>query len=63
MIIPPDARLRLDPRDDKSHLPEAAHNFIESGYLDVFGRTHRIRLWLCIGNRPNGCHAEISVCL
>ena len=63
MIVPEGAILKLDPRDDLMHRPEAASNYNESAYLDLFDATQRVGLWLRLGNRPHENHAEISICI
>jgi hypothetical protein len=44
-------RLRLEPRDEYTHPLEAAENFNESMYFNVFDRGHRVGGWFRIGNR------------
>ena len=63
MIIPEGGRLKLDPKDEHQHVPEAAANYNESVYLDVFDTGQKIGAWVRIGNRPHEGHAEVSVCV
>ncbi len=52
MIIPEGMMLRLDPKDEYQHEPEAAKNYNESMYFDMFESNRGIGAWLRIGNRP-----------
>jgi hypothetical protein len=63
MYMPPDTRLRLDPRDEYTHEPEAAGNFNESMYFNAFDTKAGLGLWLRLGNRPHEGHAELSCCV
>ncbi len=63
MIVPHGMTLKLDPRDEYQHEPEAASNFNESMYFDVFDRRRSIGAWFRIGNRVNEGHAEVTVCV
>lgn len=63
MYMPPNTRLKLDPRDEFTHPPEAAGNYNESMYFNAFDTQGRIGAWLRIGNRPNEGHAEMSCCV
>jgi hypothetical protein len=56
-------RLRLEPDDEYMHPVEAAENFNESMYFNVFDRAHRIGGWFRIGNRPNEGRGEMSCCV
>lgn len=56
-------KLRLEPRDEYTHTPDAASNYNESMYFNVFDPVRRIGGWFRLGNRPNEGHAEMSVCL
>ena len=45
-------------------MPEAAANYNESMYFNVFDHRTQVGGWFRIGNsRPNEGHAEMSVCL
>jgi hypothetical protein len=55
--------MRLEPRDEYPHAPEAASNFNESVYVNGFDPAQRLGGWLRLGNRVNEGHAELSVCL
>lgn len=61
--MPPDTRLKLDPRDEYTHAPEPVGNYNESMYFNAFDATRRIGAWVRIGNRPNEGHAEMSCCV
>lgn len=63
MIVPEGMTLKLDPQDEYQHEPEAADNYNESMYFDMFDSKRGIGAWLRIGNRPNEGHAEATVCL
>lgn len=60
---PAGTRLRLDERDEAMHPVEAARNFNESMYFNLFDHEQKIGGWLRLGNRPNEGHAEMSCCL
>ena len=45
------------------HPVEAAQNFNESMYVNLFDHGQKIGGWLRVGNRPNEGHAEMSCCL
>jgi hypothetical protein len=63
MYMPPDTRLRLDPRDEYTHPPEPVGHYNESMYFNAFDSARRIGAWMRIGNRPNEGHAEMSCCV
>lgn len=63
MYMPPGTRLKLDPRDEYTHEPEAAGNYNESMYFNAFDTAQGIGLWVRIGNRPHEGHAEMSCCV
>jgi hypothetical protein len=63
MNLGPSARLRLAPEDEYTHPIEAAQNFNESMYINVFDHAQRMGGWFRVGNRPNEGHAEMSCCL
>jgi hypothetical protein len=54
---------RLEPQDEYCHTPDAASNYNESMYFNVFDPARKAGGWFRIGNRPNEGHAEMSVCL
>ena len=64
---PTDAQRRtrtvLLPEDEYCHEPDAASNYNESMYFNVFDPTRRIGGWFRIGNRVNEGHAEMSKCV
>lgn len=59
----PDIVMRLVPEDDYMHPVEAAENFNESMYFNVFDRERRIGGWFRLGNRPNEGKGEMSCCV
>lgn len=58
-----DQRLRLSPEDDFMHAIEAASNFNESMYFNLFDHGKKMGGWFRLGNRPNENHAEMTCCL
>ena len=56
-------RVRLDPQDEYTHPIEAAQNFNESMYFNVFDRAGRIGAWFRLANRPNEGRGEMSCCV
>ena len=56
-------KVRLEPKDEYTHVPDAAANYNESMYFNVFDAKRKVGGWFRIGNRPNEGYAEISVCL
>ena len=56
-------KLRLEPQDEYPHTPDAAANYNESMYFNMFDATSKIGGWFRIGNRPNEGYAEFTVCL
>ena len=56
-------KLRLDPEDEYTHTPDAAANYNESMYFNMFDPDQKVGGWFRIGNRPNEQYAETSVCL
>lgn len=56
-------RMRLSDQDEYPHPIEAAHNFNESMYINLFDHQQRIGGWFRVGNRPNEGHAEVSFCV
>jgi len=56
-------KTRLAPEDEYPHTPDAAANYNESMYFNMFDPVQRIGGWFRIGNRPNEGYAEMSVCL
>jgi hypothetical protein len=54
---------RLLPEDEYTHTPDAASNYNESMYFNVFDAKTQVGGWFRIGNRPNEGYAEMSVCL
>src|ERR1700723_3752558 len=60
-----DAQLitRLEPQDEYTHAPDAASNYNESMYFNVFDPKTKVGGWFRLGNRPNEGYAEMSVCV
>ncbi|MBU2644989.1 hypothetical protein KKI24_09800 [bacterium] len=57
-------RIRLDPADEYMHPLEAARNFNESMYFNIFDASDKpLGGWFRIGNRPNEGYAEMTCCL
>jgi hypothetical protein len=56
-------KVRLEPQDEYTHTPDAASNYNESMYFNVFDPKAKIGGWFRLGNRPNEGHAEMTVCL
>src|SRR5690606_33140397 len=63
MYMPPNSRLRLDPKDEYTHEPEPVSNYNESMYFNAFDTASGVGAWMRIGNRPNEGHAEMSCCV
>src|SRR5262252_2697955 len=55
--------VRLVPEDEYTHTPDAATNYNESMYFNVFDPKTKIGGWFRIGNRPNEGYAEMTNCL
>lgn len=55
--------IRLTPQDEYMHPVEAAKNFNESMYINVFDPVRKMGGWFRVGNRPNEGHAEMSCCV
>ncbi len=56
-------KVRLDPQDEYTHTPDAAANYNESMYFNMFDPEQKVGGWFRIGNRPNEKYAETSVCI
>jgi hypothetical protein len=56
-------RIILEPEDEYCHKPDAATNYNESMYFNVFDPLKKIGGWFRVGNRVNEGHAEVSACL
>ena len=56
-------RIILEPEDEYCHKPDAAANYNESMYFNVFDPLKKIGGWFRVGNRVNEGHAEVSACL
>lgn len=55
--------IRLNEQDEFTHPIEAAQNFNESMYINLFDHEQEIGGWFRVGNRPNEGYAEVSCCL
>ncbi|MCG8316290.1 MAG: hypothetical protein MI976_24025 [Pseudomonadales bacterium] len=55
--------IRLEEQDEYTHPIEAAKNFNESMYINLFDHQQQIGGWFRVGNRPNEGYAEVSCCL
>src|SRR5437870_13470939 len=56
-------KVRLEPHDEYTHTPDAAKNYNESMYFNVFDPSKKVGGWFRLGNRANEGHAEMTVCL
>ena len=56
-------KFRLDSSDEYPHALEAASNFNESVYCNLFDPVQKLGGWMRLGNRANEGYAELSVCL
>ena len=56
-------KLRLEPQDEYTHTPDAAANYNESMYFNVFDPVKKIGGWFRLGNRANEGQAEMTTCL
>jgi hypothetical protein len=56
-------RVILEPQDEYCHTPDAATNYNESMYFNVFDPGKKIGGWFRLGNRVNEGYAEMSTCL
>jgi len=62
MDLGKNATIRLRPEDEYMHPIEAASNFNESMYINLFDHQQQCGGWFRVGNRPNERHAEMSFC-
>jgi len=53
----------LVPADEYCHVPDAAANYNESMYFNVFDPLTKVGGWFRLGNRVNEGYAEMSVCI
>jgi hypothetical protein len=56
-------KVRLEPKDEYTHTPDAANNYNESMYFNVFDPATKVGGWFRLGNRPNEGYAEMTNCL
>ncbi len=61
--LPKGIKLVLDPQDEYCHQPEAATNYNESMYFNVFDPRQKVGGWFRLGNRVNEGYAEMSNCI
>lgn len=54
-------KVRLDPQDEFPHVSDAAANYNESMYFNMFDAAKKVGGWFRIGSRPNEAYAEIAV--
>jgi len=62
-ITKPEDNVRMEPKDEYTHEPEAAINFNESAYYNIYDGEQKVGGWFRIGNRVNEGYAEVSICL
>ena len=62
-IIPAGTKVVLSPEDEYAHTPEAASNYNESMYFNVFDPKRRTGGWFRLGNRVHEGYAEMSCCV
>jgi hypothetical protein len=60
---PRNVRLVLEPEDEYCHTPDAAQNYNESMYFNVFDPQRKVGGWFRLGNRVHEGYAEMSNCL
>jgi hypothetical protein len=58
-----DVIMKLVPEDDYMHPLEAAVNFNESMYFNVFDRANNLGGWFRLANRPNEGKGEMTCCI
>ncbi len=58
-----DIKVRLEPEDEYTHAVEAAANFNESVYFNVFDRQRDAGAWFRLANRPNEGRGEMTCCV
>ena len=63
MKLPNGLKLKLDPEDEYCHEPEAASNYNESMYFNIYDGDQKVGGWFRMGNRVNEGYAEMTVCL
>ena len=56
-------RIRLEAQDEYTHPVEAASNFNESVYFNVFDPERHVGGWFRLANRPNEGKGEMSCCI
>jgi len=56
-------KFQLDPEDEYCHVPDAAVNYNESMYFNVFDPGRKVGGWFRLGNRVNEGYAEMSACV
>jgi hypothetical protein len=63
MAEPRATKVVLLPEDEYCHTPDAATNYNESMYFNVFDPVRKIGGWFRLGNRVNEGHAEMTTCV
>lgn len=63
MDLGKNATVRLVAADEYTHPIEAAPNFNESMYVNLFDHAQRMGGWFRVGNRPNEGRAEMTCCV
>src|ERR1700733_13808382 len=53
MAAPTGFKLRLEPQDEYTHTPDAASNYNESMYFNVFDPARKIGGWFRLRHRPH----------
>jgi hypothetical protein len=56
-------KIRLEPNDEYMHALEAAANFNESMYFNVYDPGARVGAFVRLGNRANEGYAELTTCV
>ena len=56
-------KLRLEPTDEYTHTPDAAQNYNESMYFNMFDPVKKVGGYFRLGNRPNEGYAEMTICI
>jgi hypothetical protein len=56
-------KVRLEPEDEYTHTPDAAQNYNESMYFNMFDPVKKVGGYFRIGNRPNEGYAEMTICI
>ena len=54
-------RIRLEPEDEYTHPIEAAENFNESMYFNLFDPERKLGGWFRLANRPNEGKGDVHL--